>query len=251
MDRLNAFGRSNTDYIATYNPETSVITRFTLANFPDARGPLSLHGMDVVPSASVPGELFVYLVNHRVPLGDADPRVVGADSSIEVFKTKVGGTVLTHLRTYEDPAVIIAPNDIAGASDGRSFYFTNDHGVRTGLVSHLFVFRTSLPFTPLRTLHIQIRMLDFLGRASSSVGFCHVDGGCKCATANMHGNNGIVRARNDTFYVADALGGPIRVLERQDDDTLVVTDLIPVGAHHSAYELPVYDVHDSHRSLGR
>ena len=80
-------------------------------------------------------------------------------------------------------------------------------------------------------MHIasQKRALEVFGRKSSSVGFCHVDRGCKIAAAGMSGNNGIAYANNGTFYVASAVGSPISVLERQDDDTLVITDLIPVG----------------------
>jgi hypothetical protein len=93
--------------------------------------------MDVVQSTSNPSELFVYLVNHRIPLGDANPVEVGADSVIEIFTTTVGGTTLNHKRTIEDP-IIVTPNSVSGSGDGESFYFTNDRGVRVGLVSDNF-----------------------------------------------------------------------------------------------------------------
>lgn len=87
--------------------------------------------MDVVPSASDPDMLFVYVVNHRVPL---DPRERGADSAIEVFVTRVGSGKARHVATVEDAAVIVTPNDVVGHPDGRSFHFTNDHGAKTGPV---------------------------------------------------------------------------------------------------------------------
>ena len=93
--------------------------------------------MDVVPSSSNPKELFIYLVNHRIPLGDRNAQQVGADSVIEIFKTSVGGAVLTHIKTVEDP-IIISPNDVIGSADGKSFYFTNDQPAKIGLVSFLF-----------------------------------------------------------------------------------------------------------------
>ena len=130
---LNATGASNEDYVATYDPATSQITRLSTPNFNKGRG-LSLHGMDVVPSSSNPHELFIYLINHRVPLGDHNPKQVGADSVIEIFKTTVGGKALTHIKTVED-SIIIAPNDVLGSADGKSFYFTNDHHAKVGLVS--------------------------------------------------------------------------------------------------------------------
>jgi len=89
--------------------------------------------MDVVPSASNPKELFVYVVNHQ-PFMDKDPLKFGANSTIEIFKTKVGGSTLTHLHTVHSP-VIISPNDIVGSADGKSFHFTNDGATKTGLVS--------------------------------------------------------------------------------------------------------------------
>ena len=89
--------------------------------------------MDVVPSSSNPSDLFVYLVNHRAPLGDLLAQDVGADSVVEIFKTTVGGDTLTYVTTVDDP-VIFTPNDIVGSPDGRSFYFTNDHGEKVGLV---------------------------------------------------------------------------------------------------------------------
>jgi arylesterase/paraoxonase len=45
----------------------------------------------------------------------------------------------------------------------------------------------------------------------------------------MFSNNGIARAGNDTFYVVGAAGGKLNILERQADDTLVLTDVISTG----------------------
>ncbi|KAF5385826.1 hypothetical protein D9615_002466 [Tricholomella constricta] len=203
VGRLNVSGASFNDYVATYDHASSRITRLKVKNFESQRG-LSLHGMDVVPSSSNPSELFVYLINHRAPLnGQSAPRV-GADSAVEIFKTTIGSDTLTHIRTVEDP-VIVCPNDIVGYPDGQSFYFTNDHGEKVGLM----------------------RELDLLGRATTSVGYCHVKDGCKFAITKMHGNNGIARAQNDTFYVMNSPGGAINILERQADNSLVVTEEIP------------------------
>lgn len=132
---LNETGASFSDYVASYDPQTSRINRFKVVNFKSDRG-LSLHGMDVVPSSNA-SELFVYLVNHRAPLGGLRAKDVGADSVIEIFKTTLGGDTLTHIRTVQD-TIILTPNDIVGSSNGRSFYFTNDHGAKIGLVCIFF-----------------------------------------------------------------------------------------------------------------
>lgn len=128
---LNSSARSLTDYVATYNPATSRITRLKLTGFPSSI-PLALHGFDVVPSDSNPAELFVYLVNHRPPPKGTKREY--ADSVIEVFKTRVDSDELVYVTTVEDSSVIISPNDIWGYGDG-SFHFTNDARAKRGIVS--------------------------------------------------------------------------------------------------------------------
>jgi len=200
LQKLNASGRSLEDYIATYDPRTSRVTRLKLSGLPKG---ISVHGMDVVPSSSNSNELFVYLVNHQ-PFEDQDPAKVGANSTIEILKTEVGGSTLTHMHTIHHP-VIISPNDLVGSSDGKSFHFTNDAGAKVGIMKHINI---------------------LLRRAVSSIGYCHVDEGCKFATPSILEANGIASV-NDTFYVANALIGTVTVLERQSDNSLVLTDVIP------------------------
>lgn len=130
--KFNVSGRSHYDYVATYDPKNSRITRLTMSGLPQG---FSAHGMDVVPSADNSKDLFVYLVNHRPPVGK-DPAKFGANSTIEIFKTRVGASTLTHLHTIHNP-VLITPNDILGSSDGKSFHFTNTAGAKTGYVSIL------------------------------------------------------------------------------------------------------------------
>jgi arylesterase / paraoxonase len=95
--------------------------------------------LDVVPSAADPKELFVYAINHRKPI-HGRAKVVGADSVVEIFKTTVGGNTLTHVRTIKSP-IIDTPNDLVGSPDGKSFYFTNDHGVKIGFVRRTYTGR--------------------------------------------------------------------------------------------------------------
>ena len=142
LHSLNASARSRDDYVAVHDPRTATTTRLALAGLADARG-LSVHGMDVVPSSANPAELFVYLVNHR-PRTDAGAG--STDPSVEVFRTTLGARVLQHVRTYADAAVVRSPNDVVGAPDGQSFWFTNDG-------SHLrgFAVRPRVPRSPFRT----------------------------------------------------------------------------------------------------
>jgi hypothetical protein len=194
------------DYIATYDTKTGTVKRLAFKGFPTPQG-YSSHGLDVVPSASNPDMLYVYAINHRKPIRTPIQglgKKVGANSVVEIFKTTIGENTLTHIRTVEDP-VIDTPNDLVGSPDGKSFYFTNDHGAKVGFV----------------------RTLEFLGLARTSVGYCHVDQGCKTSVAGMPGNNGIARSQNGTIYVGSAKIGGISTFEEQSDHSLVLTDVIP------------------------
>ena len=64
---------------------------------------------------------FVYLINHRSPLDGKNPKLVGADSVIEIFQTRVTSNSLVHVATVQHP-VISTPNDLVGYGDGKSFY---------------------------------------------------------------------------------------------------------------------------------
>lgn len=209
ISRLDASGVSEDDHVAVYDYETNSITRLSFTGLSSPSG-ISLHGMDVVISTQEPSTLYVYLVNHRKPTS-GDPSRVGADSVIEVFETRFGDGELRHIRTFEDPAVIITPNDVVGSPDGKSAYFTNDHAQKSGLK---------------RDLGVLIQPYD------TSVGFCHTDYGCKFAYRGLHASNGIVKGLghdNDTYYVADSMLGEITVLKRGPDHTLLFSEVIETG----------------------
>lgn len=112
------------NYIALFDPQTGKVTHLTLSGFDLSRG-FYVHGMDVVPSAADARDLFVYVINHR-PFPGKDARHSGADSVVEIFSTKAGSHIMTHLGTVEDKSVIISPNDLIGSPDGKSFHFTNE-----------------------------------------------------------------------------------------------------------------------------
>lgn len=80
-----------------------------------------------------------YFVNARPPIGAfnniIDASKVGANFTIEVFEMRRGEEQMRHLRTVWHPAVR-TPNRIA-AVGGGAFYFTNDHSVTVGFVSHV------------------------------------------------------------------------------------------------------------------
>ena len=64
----------------------------------------------------------------------------------------------------------------------------------------------------------------------SNVGYCDPSG-CKVAAENLFAANGITKDRYGKVYVGSAGSGRIYVTERQTDNRLVVTDVIPLGAY--------------------
>lgn len=182
--------------------------------------------MDVVPSAANSKDLFVYVVNHQ-PFSDRDAVKSGANSTIEIFKTRVGASTLTHLHTVQDP-IISSPHDIIGSSDGKSFHFTSAAGDKYGVVGVLSLQLFERAF--IQSFCKQMSSIDILlGMPVSSVGYCHVNEGCKLAAPKITGASGIARA-NDTFYIANSIRGTITVLELQSDHSLVLADVIQTGA---------------------
>jgi arylesterase/paraoxonase len=83
--------------------------------------------------------------------------------------------------------------------------------------------------SPIQTmLHVFVNML--FNRAVTSIGYCHVDHGCKIATHHLPGANGIARSNENTFFVGSTTRAEVRVLERRSDDLLVVSDVITYGS---------------------
>ncbi|CAE6474304.1 unnamed protein product [Rhizoctonia solani] len=198
LDALNATAvltRSIPDYLATYDINTGAITRLIVKGLADPRG-LNLHGMDVVPDETDPMVLWMYLVNHRPQL---DSEYKGADSVIEIFKTRTGEDYVEWVQTVEDAQVMVTPNDIVGGRNGKEFWFTNDNGVKVGSRRHLDA---------------------MLWLKTTFVGYCHVTHGCKRASVPLYGSNGITRASDGSILVGSYRVGQITVHKPKKDKTL-------------------------------
>ncbi|KAJ7599304.1 hypothetical protein C8J56DRAFT_916389 [Mycena floridula] len=183
------------DYLATYDPTSHTVTRLNIEGKLDTMDSLALHGMDVVQSDEDPTLLHIYLVNHRL----------SNDSVVEVLQTRAGSDAVRHIRTVHDPEVIMTPNDVSGSADGKSFYFTNDRPSKNASykdILGLFISRTS-------------------------VGYCHIDTGCRIAKSHLPSSNGIVRS-GKRLFVASLFGSVIHVLEEETAGTLIVHDKIPI-----------------------
>jgi hypothetical protein len=103
-------------------------------------GTMNLHGFDIRHDKNT-DVLHILLINHRPPIDlehgePLDATIIGANSTIEHFRTEVDSDGMRHVRTYAN-ALIQTPNRVAWATDD-SFVFTNDHSVKVGFVSSLF-----------------------------------------------------------------------------------------------------------------
>ncbi|RDW67650.1 hypothetical protein BP6252_09046 [Coleophoma cylindrospora] len=156
---------------------------------------LDMLGFDVEILAD--GTRRFYMVNHRpsisrsgVPL---NAKKLGANSTFEIFDLEKGSSELKHVRTIVSEA-IISPNSIA--ADGKGgFYFTNDHGSKTGI-------RFDLEF--------------LLG--TGSIGYCSPPASNtdprKCdivSSGDFYFPNGIVLGHDGLIYVAHSATGKVSV----------------------------------------
>ncbi|CAE6511783.1 unnamed protein product [Rhizoctonia solani] len=213
-------GTPSEDYVATYNPQSYEMTKLSIVGFTDPRQ-LNVHGMDVVPDEHNPDMLWVYIVNHRPPL-PGSPKA-GADSAIEVFKTRLGSSYMEWVRTFAHPEIIMTPNDVVGGSDGKEAWFTNDYPVKQGKEAW---FTNDYPVKQgkKRDLHMYFQL------GSTWVGHCHAETGCKVAADGLYTSNGIVRTRDGNIWVGSVIGGYLTIFEQQADKTLVQTEVIELGS---------------------
>ncbi|KAE8211083.1 hypothetical protein CF327_g5127 [Tilletia walkeri] len=228
MDRLNAAKRPTTD--AVYVVDTrgsgsfaSRITKIQPTSFDGINGDatLNLHGIAVLEVASkptpaegndlvmdasyTPPTLYLYFNNHRPPMDPSTGKLlnavkVGANSTVEIFKTTLGDKKMEHVRTYTSEH-IHTPNRVAPISPD-SFLWTNDHAVKVGLR----------------------RLMSYVSN-DGSVGFCDPSG-CKIVADKLGYPNGIVAsAKPNQFWVPAMREGKMKLFEWQPkDQSLVLID---------------------------
>ncbi|KAF8608963.1 hypothetical protein BDV93DRAFT_541341, partial [Ceratobasidium sp. AG-I] len=211
LDALNATAlrsRQFHDHLVTYDVPTGRITKLALEGFTEPRG-LNLHGMGVVVDEKDPNMLWIYLVNHRPPVDTSvHAEKIGANSVVEVFKTRLGADHVEWVQTVEDAKVMVTPNDIVGGANGQEVWFTNDNSVKTGIMRHIDA---------------------MFSLKSTFVGYCHLKKGCKIASSRLHASNGIVRASDGLILVGSYLAEHITVHKQQEDNTLVLLETIGTG----------------------
>jgi arylesterase / paraoxonase len=114
----------------------------SMPGFSDKNGDGHLHVAGITGEDDEDGGIRLWAVNSRPSVDPAtgdllDNKKIGANTTIELFRTGRAAEKLEHIKTFAHPQ-IVNPNRIA-AVGGKTdaFYFTNDHGTaKVGLVSH-------------------------------------------------------------------------------------------------------------------
>lgn len=158
--------------------------------------------------------LRLFIVNHRPsidystsPPSYPDNSQTGANSTIEIFETRLGSDTADHIRTVAHP-LIRTPNDVEPASED-TFYVTNDHHVKSG-------FR---------------KILDML-LPLGDLAYCDAQDQCKVALSGLQFGNGIAAfksVKGKQSYILSQTASPNKlILEPRGDNTLQIIDTVNV-----------------------
>ncbi|GAA5862928.1 hypothetical protein JCM8547_003624 [Rhodosporidiobolus lusitaniae] len=189
---------------------------------PASRGQVFTHGLDVLSSTNEETgeeELTIFLISHRPPFHNPDAAPsAGADSVIEVFRTTLGASTATWLRTVSNP-LVRTPNNLvatrlASSSSRLGFWVTNDHKTKgAGWGKKLEM---------LRPEKSEIVWCEFEQREGGAVQ-------CRYAAEGIVYPNGIAKGPENLLYSASTLEGTVTVWEIQSDRMLVPVDVIPLN----------------------
>lgn len=137
-DSLHLEQRPDDDYFAILDtkapgPLAQNIKRVKPSGFfgNNGKGSYNLHGFGVYLGNDGLGSddsMRLFVINHRPQPNAA---VVGANSTIELFTSKLGSDTMEHVRTFADPAISTPNNLVPTGPD--SFVYSNDHSQKVGL----------------------------------------------------------------------------------------------------------------------
>ncbi|KAG9027513.1 hypothetical protein FRB95_007650 [Tulasnella sp. JGI-2019a] len=144
MDRYNASALPDisTDYIALLSLTPPYKYRaLKITGHPKEAHGIWTHGMRVWQDPSDPAALTLFLVSHRPPVNRASAPKVGADSVVEIFRTRAGEDEVQWVRTVKHN-LIRTPNTVVPVGP-MSFYVSNDHAKKTQWMRELNVLYTT------------------------------------------------------------------------------------------------------------
>lgn len=200
------------DTIKMYDLNTGSISTITIANRPSHLEKLHLHAIEAFIDPKDDEKLTFFINNHAVPKGiakEGDEKKVGADSTIEIFETRLGSKTWTWVQSVKHPS-ILTPNNMV-ALGPRKFYVTNDHHVKTGFSRTLCLFR--FPGTESGIIYCD---------ASSSSSLPS----CKAVADGYYHPNGLAKGPGSTLYMASTFDGFIKSFDIQADYSLVENEQV-------------------------
>ncbi|KAL3470810.1 serum paraoxonase/arylesterase family protein [Aspergillus californicus] len=215
----------STGTIHIIDPQTKQSTRLAFENF---RGPFITHGIDVIQDPDRSGAVYIFTVNH-LPNPDHRPETESetpkARSQIEIFHHVLKSSTVRHVRSVRHD-LVTTPNDIYATSP-FSFYVTNDHYYRGGLMRHL---EDQVPWTKwTKVMHVQLDNLDMSNGDAGAEAGVHAT----VALPRMHNCNGLGHGQSpEELLVASAIGGKMWRAKMNDDPnrTLSILEEIPLDS---------------------
>lgn len=198
--------------------QTMKSTRLEFENFP---GPFITHGFDIVADPSDPNAVYILAVNHLPnPAYAPESDLPKARSQIEIFHHVLGSSTARFVRSVRHP-LITTPNDVYAVAPD-SFYVTNDHSHREGLLRHVGDFVPYLGWSS--TVHVQLGGLASSAEAEDEV-TAHT------ALTGLKNNNGLGHgASPDEILVTSAIGGELYRASASSNHTITVEETIPVDS---------------------
>ncbi|EMT65699.1 hypothetical protein NOF04DRAFT_16799 [Fusarium oxysporum II5] len=203
--------------------------------FEDFEGPFITHGIDVIADPKDENGVYIFAVNH-VPNPEYLQHVVDgkkdefggnkAASRVEIFHHRVGSSSVKYVRSISHP-LIQTPNDIVALSP-TSFYVTNDHHYREGLMRQVEDMYYGAKWS--NTIYVEIT--DTTSKESTS-GF-----NASVALTGLHNNNGLDHGRApNEIAIGSAASGDIHISTVKPDHSIQVLETIPFDA---AVDNPFY-----------
>lgn len=239
-------GRRNWIGIADYIVlQTMKSTRLTFENFLE---PFTTHGIEVVEDPANSNAVYIFAVNHppnpeyyekEVPSGDQD--VPKCRSQIELFHHVLGSQSVRHVRSIRHP-LVTTPNDIY-ASSPFSFYVTNDHFYREGILRTVEDAVSAAKWSNI--IHVQIEELESASDPESGLHATVALQGLQTPNGLGHGKS------NDEMLIVSAMGGILyRALPNENNHTISIVETIPMDSQidNPAYFVDPYRTSDDDAS---
>ncbi|KAL6916209.1 hypothetical protein ACHAPO_010671 [Fusarium lateritium] len=194
-------------------------------NFEGFAGPFITHGIDVISDPEDASSVYIFAINHlphpeylqHVVDGETHDKYPGnkAASQIEIFHHQTGSSTARYVRSVSHP-LIQTPNDVVARSPS-SFYVTNDHHYREGILRQIEdVYYGAKWSTTIFVQVTDVTSQDATAGLNATV-----------ALTGLHNNNGLGHGRTpDEIAIGSAASGDIHLATVKGNHSLEVFETI-------------------------